>query len=102
MLRNFISPILVWSRIPSPAHLDALEERVRRWSEWFRDRIRSGADEQQLIPAFAEYEAADLRAGGAPEERVADYEAADPSFMAVGAAIRYWRKHHPEEVQAAE
>ncbi len=83
-------------------HLDALEERVRRWSEWFRDRIRSGADEQQLIPAFAEYEAADLRAGGAPEERVADYEAADPSFMAVGAAIRYWRKYHPAEIQAAE
>jgi hypothetical protein len=25
-------------------------------------------------------------------------EQADPSFMAVSAAIRYWRKHHPEEV----
>jgi hypothetical protein len=27
-----------------------------------------------------------------------DYEQADPSFMAVSAAIRYWRKHHPEEL----
>jgi glyoxylase-like metal-dependent hydrolase (beta-lactamase superfamily II) len=80
------------------AHLDALEERVRRWSEWFRDRIRAGDNEQQLIPAFAEYEANDLRAGGATEEQLPDYEAADPSFMAVGAALRYWRKHHPEEV----
>ncbi len=79
-------------------HLDALEERVRRWSQWFRDRIRAGDNEQQLIPAFAEYEATDLRAGGTTEEQLPNYEAADPSFMAVGAALRYWRKHHPKEV----
>jgi glyoxylase-like metal-dependent hydrolase (beta-lactamase superfamily II) len=82
-------------------HLDALEERVRRWSEWFRDRIRAGDDEQQLIPAFAAYEAADLRAGGATEQQLPDYEAADPSFIAVGAALRYWRKFHPEEIGSA-
>ena len=23
------------------------------------------------------------------------YEAADPSYMAVGAAVRYWKKYHP-------
>jgi hypothetical protein len=28
-----------------------------------------------------------------------DYGQADPSFMAVSAAIRYWRKHHPGEVE---
>ena len=27
-----------------------------------------------------------------------DYESPDPSFMAVSAALRYWRKYHPEEV----
>ena len=81
------------------AHFDALEERVRRWSEWFRDRIRAGEDEQQLIPAFAAYEMADLRAGGAAEEQLPDYEAADPSFMAVGAAMRYWRKRDQSQVQ---
>ena len=84
------------------AHFEALEERVRRWSNWFRDRLRAGADEQQLIPAFTEYEMADLRAGGALEEQLPDYEAADPSFMAVGAAVRYWRKHHPEEVSRSQ
>ncbi len=81
-----------------PEHLDMMEERVRRWADWFRDRIRAGDDEQKLIPAFAEYEKADLRAGGVPEERLFDYEAADPSYMAVGAALRYWRKHHPEKL----
>lgn len=80
------------------SHLDALDERLRRWADWFRDRLRAGDEEQQLIPAFAEYEAAELRRGGATAEGVLDYETADPSFMAVPAAIRYWRKNHPERV----
>jgi hypothetical protein len=31
---------------------------------------------------------------------VIDYEAADPSYMAVTAATRYWRKNYPEQVGA--
>jgi glyoxylase-like metal-dependent hydrolase (beta-lactamase superfamily II) len=81
-----------------PAHLDALEERVVRLSIWFRDRLRAGDDEEKMQPAFAAYLAAELRSFGATESELADYEHADPSFMAVSAATRYWRKHHPEEV----
>lgn len=80
------------------SHFDALEMRVRRWSSWFRDRVRAGDDEADLIPLFAAYECSELRAGGASEEDAKDYEQADPSFMAVSAALRYWRKHHPDEV----
>ena len=80
------------------AHFDQLEERVRRWSEWFRERMTAGQDEPQLVQPFADYEAADLLAGGATEEIVRDYETADPSYMAVTAALRYWRKYHPEQV----
>lgn len=80
------------------AHLEALEERVRQWSIWFRDRLRAGDDEQKLPAAFADYVAHDLRSGGATEEELIDYEQADPSFMAVSAALRYWRKHHPEQL----
>jgi glyoxylase-like metal-dependent hydrolase (beta-lactamase superfamily II) len=79
-------------------HLDTLDERIRRWAIWFRDRIRAGEDEQQLIPAFAGYLAEELREVGTTEEEMRDYECADPSFMAVSAAMRYWQKHHPEEV----
>jgi glyoxylase-like metal-dependent hydrolase (beta-lactamase superfamily II) len=82
-----------------PAHLDALDERVHRWSTWFRDRLRAGDDEQTMKPAFAEFVAHELREGGAAENEVVDYEQADPSFMAVGAATRYWCKRHPEEVE---
>ena len=80
------------------AHLDALDERIRRWATWFRDRIRAGHGEQKLVPAFAEYVSDELREAGATEDEIRDYECADPSFMAVGAAVRYWQKHHPEEV----
>ena len=80
---------------PAAAHLDALEERVRRWSDWFRDRAREGKTESELTPVFARYEHDDLREGGASDEEAADYERADPSFMAVTAALRYWRKREP-------
>ena len=84
---------------PISEHLDALEERVSRWSIWFRDRLRDGDDEQKLTPAFHEFVANELRSAGATGKELADYEQADPSFMAVSAAIRYWRKHHPGEVE---
>ena len=84
------------------AHFDALEERVRRWAEWFRAELRQGRGETELIPIFAAYEAKDILESGAAPERVADYEKADPSFMAVTASIRYWQKYHPEAVAVAK
>jgi glyoxylase-like metal-dependent hydrolase (beta-lactamase superfamily II) len=84
------------------AHLDALEERIVRWSVWFRDRLRAGEDDRKMTPAFADYVVSELRQAGATESELADYEQADPSFMAVSAAIRYWRKRHPEEVGLPE
>jgi glyoxylase-like metal-dependent hydrolase (beta-lactamase superfamily II) len=80
------------------AHLDVLSRQITHWSEWFRDRIRGGASEQQLIADFAEHEHDDLRAGGASQEEIDGYEAADPSHMAVGASLRYWKKYHPDEI----
>ncbi|HEY1770420.1 MAG TPA: MBL fold metallo-hydrolase [Chthoniobacterales bacterium] len=72
------------------SHLDALEQCVRRWADWLRQRIREGEDKEQLTRAFASFEAAELRRGGATEEETAGYEAADPGYMAVMAALRYW------------
>src|SRR6202011_6035352 len=83
---------------PVSEHLDRLNERVARWSEWFRERIRAGDDESKLRSTFADLEHADLRKGGARESAVDGYEAADPSYMAVGAAIRYWKKYHPDAI----
>jgi glyoxylase-like metal-dependent hydrolase (beta-lactamase superfamily II) len=79
-------------------HLDAVDERVRRWSEWLRGQVRGDATEEQLRRDFAEYEHVDLRKNGASDEDIQGYELADPSYMAVPAAIRYWNKYHPESV----
>src|ERR1700730_6255402 len=81
-------------------HLSALDERVVRWSEWFRDKIRAGEDQSTLRSTFADLEHAELRKGGASQDEIDGYEAADPSYMAVGAALRYWKKFHPEMVSA--
>jgi glyoxylase-like metal-dependent hydrolase (beta-lactamase superfamily II) len=82
-----------------PAHFDALEERVQRWAFWFRDELRKGRTEADLIADFARYEAEDILKAGAPQERLADYEQADPSFMAVTASTRYWRKYHADQIE---
>jgi glyoxylase-like metal-dependent hydrolase (beta-lactamase superfamily II) len=83
------------------AHLDAVQERLHRWSNWFRDQLRAGKTEAELIPMFAKYEADDLQAGGSNPEVVKDYEYADPSFMAVSSSIRYWNKFHPDALGAS-
>jgi glyoxylase-like metal-dependent hydrolase (beta-lactamase superfamily II) len=75
-------------------HFDQLQERVERWSAWLRQGIAANQTEEQLIAEFSEYEHHDLQEGGANEAEVADYEAADPSYMAVPAAMRYWKKFH--------
>jgi glyoxylase-like metal-dependent hydrolase (beta-lactamase superfamily II) len=80
-------------------HLDLLDERVARWGEWFRARIRDGDNESALRSMFTELEHAELRKGGASQNEIDGYEAADPSYMAVGAAIRYWNKFHPEQIR---
>jgi glyoxylase-like metal-dependent hydrolase (beta-lactamase superfamily II) len=82
------------------AHFDSLAERVGRWSEWFRDRLRGGLSENELIPLFAAYEANDLHSSGAAGTQLENYELADPSYMAVPAASRYWHKYHPEAIGA--
>ena len=79
-------------------HLDALDERLARWAKWFREKIGAGAHQEQLAREFTAIEHAELRAGGATEDDVQGYEAADPSYMAVGAASRYWKKYHPDAV----
>ena len=80
------------------AHLDAVQERLHRWSTWFRDQLRAGKTEAELIPLFAKYEADDLQSGGSNPDVVKDYEYADPSFMAVTSSIRYWQKFHPDQI----
>jgi glyoxylase-like metal-dependent hydrolase (beta-lactamase superfamily II) len=86
-------------------HLDLLDERVARWSEWFREKIRSGTSEQELRTQFAALEHSEIESARSSlvthhTSLVTLYEAADPSYMAVGAATRYWKKYHPENAES--
>lgn len=89
---------------PISEHLDLLDERLARWGEWFREKLRAGLDEMQMRAEFSELEHSEIRRFVSADSSLAthhsslinDYEAADPSYMAVGAAIRYWKKYHPE------
>lgn len=86
-------------------HLDLLDERVARWSEWFREKIRSGTSEQELRAQFAALEHSEIESARSSlvtrhTSLVTLYEAADPSYMAVGAATRYWKKYHPENAES--
>ena len=80
-------------------HLDSLSRRVKGWWDWFHDKFRQGmAEQEELITQFAQYEHEELRNGGATEKEIEDYETADPSYMAVPAAVRYWKKSQAEPV----
>jgi hypothetical protein len=53
-----------------------------------------------MVQAFEAYVTNTLRAAGLSEEEVREYEFADPAWMSVDGLVRYWNKHHPEEVMS--
>lgn len=80
--------------------LDELERRLDNRADWMKQRMREGKSEEEIRPEFQRFAEAELQSCGASEEGVKTYELADPAWMSVGGLIRYWRKHHPEEVPA--
>jgi len=83
-----------------PAHLDALAERLRAWADWIKARLKLGQSHEEMVAGFEAYVADTLRAAGLSEEEVQEYELADPAWMSVDGLVRYWNKHHPEDVMA--
>ncbi|MDW8425291.1 MAG: MBL fold metallo-hydrolase [Meiothermus sp.] len=79
-------------------HLSALEARLLEWADWIKVRLKAGQTREQMVLEFAAYVAATLRSAGLSDEEVQEYELADPSWMSVDGLVRYWNKHHPEEV----
>ncbi len=82
------------------SHLNALEANLVEWAEWIRQKLKAGLTREEMVGAFEAYVAATLRAAGLSEEEVQEYEFADPAWMSVDGLVRYWNKHHPEDVMA--
>ncbi len=81
-------------------HLEALEAKLLEWADWIKVRLKQGQSREQMVAEFESYVAATLRTAGLSEEEVQEYEFADPAWMSVDGLVRYWTKHHPEEVMA--
>lgn len=74
------------------AHLDELQARFREWAEWIRPRWEAGQSGEDITPAFQIFAEAQLRAAGASDIQIAQYDAANPAWMSVAGLMRYWKK----------
>jgi glyoxylase-like metal-dependent hydrolase (beta-lactamase superfamily II) len=83
-----------FGRVDHPAdHCDRLHKQLTNWADWVRAKMKAGQSAEETVPQFTEYVANQLRAQGASEEQIKQYEAANPSWMSVAGLMRYWKKH---------
>lgn len=74
------------------AHIRELREMLHEWAAWIKEKWAAGATAETLTHLFSEYTADQLRSKGVSEHGIAQYEAANPSWMSVAGLIRYWKK----------
>ena len=71
---------------------DALRKQLVNWADWVREKMVTGQSAEETAPQFKAYVANQLRTQGATEDQIAQYEAANPSWMSVAGLMRYWKK----------
>ena len=83
-----------FGRVDHPTdHWDRLGKQLVNWADWVRAKMKAGQSVEETVPQFTEYVANQLRAQGASEAQIEQYEAANPSWMSVAGLMRYWKKH---------
>lgn len=73
-------------------HLDVLEKRLLEWAAWMLPHAQAAVPAESLIPAFQAFVGEQLQEAGVSTRKLAQYEAANPSFMSVAGLMRYWTK----------
>lgn len=73
-------------------HWDRLGKQLINWADWVRAKLEAGQSAEETVPQFTAYVANQLRTFGASEAQIAQYEAANPSWMSVAGLMRYWKK----------
>lgn len=73
-------------------HLSQLEEILLNWANWMRPKFEQGLLSEDIIPVFKAFVEKQLIDFGIEEERLSQYEAANPTFMSVSGLLRYWKK----------
>ena len=84
-----------FGEVPDKAkHLDQLSAILVDWSEWVALEMRDGQIIEDMITGFQRYVEAQLRAAGADQAMLEQYDAANPAYMNVSGLIRYWNMEH--------
>ncbi len=73
-------------------HLEALEKNLLDWADWIRMKLDKQESPEEIEPEFKRYVTNQLKASGASDMLIRQYEAANPPSMSVTGLIRYWQK----------
>ncbi|PIB37108.1 MBL fold hydrolase [Reichenbachiella sp. 5M10] len=73
-------------------HLDQLSTMLESWSSFVYEHWKDGLSNEAIIPLFQSFTTDQLRASGLNNIQIAQYEAANPSWMSVAGLVRYWTK----------
>lgn len=73
-------------------HLARLSSVLDDWANWIKNIMEEGLSNEEIVPLFMQYTAAQLRKAGLDEPTIKLYEAANPSWMSVAGLVRYWTK----------
>jgi glyoxylase-like metal-dependent hydrolase (beta-lactamase superfamily II) len=73
-------------------HLNQLERRLVRWSNWFKPHYENGKTAAELTPLYQDFVNKELTRYGIVGKQLAQYESANPAWMSVAGLMRYWHK----------
>ncbi|MBK6948649.1 MAG: MBL fold metallo-hydrolase [Haliscomenobacter sp.] len=73
-------------------HLSQLEEQLRSWANWMLPFYEKQIPQEEITPLFQTFVANHLKEKGIDQLGLAQYEAANPSWMSVTGLLRYWSK----------
>jgi len=74
------------------AHLNQLEQALDDWAGWMKPHAENGTPLPEVTAQFKAYASNQLRELGLDEERIIQYEHANPAWMSVAGLLRYWKK----------
>ncbi len=73
-------------------HLNQLTEMLKDWSQFIKGKWEEELSNEEITPLFVEHTRKQLEAAGLGTTEIAQYEAANPSWMSVAGLVRYWHK----------
>ena len=83
-----------------PQHLGILREKLLAWGDFILETMRNGKNEAEIIALVIEKTQPELQRVTRDAHALQRYEIASNYAMTVQGYMRYWRKKHPERLQA--